>query len=246
MRGVYEKILKNILCLLLISAFLCPSPPAAADLGLRVTEEYYYIAEEEGKLRAYAFARVENIGRDMLTVKSGLFEVLADDGSVLAFDDTPAFYAAAYLKPGEYGYVKGCAELDERAAEKAAGFRFSAEPELYKERAYTERFPCAGVYEEDVIYGRWLSYDYMQVTFTNPKDEVLYDLEAVMILRAADGTILNIGYAFMGLFNDAGLHPGSTVTLRDINSAGLQAACEEKGYAPAQVEALAYREVYAF
>lgn len=236
---------KYIACILILilSAAVC-MPAAAAGRGLTVVSENVVIEEKDDGVNVFVFARLTNTSKDTVTLDTGLFEVKDTAGNLIGTDDAPAVYAAKYLKLNEQGYLRACVSLEGFKKEQIGACTLTVNGKVYKGRARIERFACEPVYEEDVVYGGWLTYDYMGATVTNNTDAVLYDLETVFALCDKDGKILNIGYAFMGLLNDIGLHPGSTVTMRDINADTVQAAYTASGDVPAYVDAIAYREIY--
>lgn len=235
---------RHILILLLLLALL-PLPGRAEWEPFTVTGKNVLVEETKDGVNVYVFARLENRGRDTVSFESGLFEVRNKAGALLGTDEYPAIFAAKYLPAGAYGYLRAHVELEGVTAAEIGECTLTVEGKAYKGRAFIERFDCEAAYEEDVVYGGWLTYDYMEVTVTNRTDAVLYDLEAVIALCSEDGTVLNVGYAFLGMLNDVGLHPGSTVTMRDINSDGVRAAYTQAGYEVAYMDAIVYTEKYS-
>lgn len=236
---------KHISLMLMLALLIAlPGQSLAVIRGLTVISENNVIEETTDGVNVYVFARLKNTKNETVAFDSGLFEVRDINGALLGFDDAPAVFAAKYMKFNEEGYLRACVSLEGINKEQIGACTLTVQGKDYNGRARTERFDCEPLYEEDVVYGGFLTYDYMGATVTNNTGRVLYDLEAVFALCDEDGKILNIGYAFMGLLNDIGLHPGATVTMRDINAASLQAAYTAAGDTPARVEAIAYTEIY--
>ena len=229
---------------ILILVSLLPVPARAAGRGLIVSSKNVVVTEEKDGVTVYAFARLENNARNAVTFDSGRFDVYSTAGELLGTDDKPAVYAAKYLSFGEYGYLKAYVSLENVAPAEIGECALTVEGKEYKGRAKIERYACAPVYEEGVVYGGWLTYDYMGADVTNGTEQVLYDVEAVFALLGEDGTIWNIGYAFLGVLNDVGLYPGSTVRLRDINSCAVQEAYKNAGQEISSLDAIVYREIY--
>ena len=238
-----KKKLTLILTFLLLTALL-PHRAQAVMSRVEVFAKTVLIEEKEDSVNVFVFARLENTGRTDMTFDSGRFDVYDKKGELLGSDEYPAVFAAKYLRPGEHGFLRAYVELEGVTPEQIGETELSVDCQNYKGKSRIDRFDCTPAYEKDVVYGGWLTYDYMGVTVTNRTDSVLYDLEAVIVLYDKEDHILNIGYAFMGMLNDVGLHPGGTVTLRDINSESMQAAYTKAGYTAAYMEGIAYTEVY--
>ena len=233
-----------LMLLMLLFTALMPLTAQAAGNPFLITGKNVIVEEVKDGVNVYVFARLENRGKKTLSFESGRFDVYNKEGELLGSDEHPAVFAAKYLTREKYGYLRAYVSLEGVKAEEIGECTLTVEGKEYKGKAKIVRLDCETQYEENVRYGGWLTYDYMGVKVTNNTDAVLYDMEAVIVLCAEDGTILNIGYAFMGLLNDIGLHPGSTVTMRDINADSMQEAYKKAGYEVSYMDAIVYVEIY--
>lgn len=139
-----------------------------------------------------------------------------------------------YLEPGEYAYV--CESIYDDALDTAevADCQFSIKAvddgEEYEKLASEAKIHFEPDEEDD---------NYVDVTFTNTTDEILYDYEIVAALYDQNGGLLFINTEMV---SGIGVHPGSTITVRlYIYEDILMYFCRE-GLTPTTVDALVYCE----
>ncbi len=101
----------------------------------------------------------------------------------------------------------------------------------------TYRFSCTTSYEPNVEE-KYRTRNYMYATFTNDTQETVYNIEIVLALLDAEENILYMDKE--SLYNDVGVAPGSTITIRKDVSSSFIEYFEINDLVPATVDAIAY------
>lgn len=139
-----------------------------------------------------------------------------------------------YLEPGEYAYVRENIYDDALDTAEVADCKFSIRAvdngEEYEKLTSEAKIHFEPDEEDD---------NYVDVTFTNTTDEILYDYKIVAALYDQNGELLFINTEMV---SGIGVHPGSTITVRlYIYEDILMYFCRE-GLTPTTVDALVYCE----
>lgn len=230
-----RKILVFALCLLMmLSSF------AMAEGAITVSQEVFKVVETSyGSTYGYLFAKIENTGDAPISVGSGTLAVFDAAGTILETSDYVSCYPYnAVLQPGEYVYVDNTVYFDDGVTVDTVGeYQFAAKPYDYEGYTYV-KFPC-----EAVLALGESEYDsnYVDVTFTNTTDAILYDFDVLTAMFDADGNIVNVDYTWE---SSVGVHPGSTVTIKVWQDSTVIDDLKAKGITPASVDAMVYYEIY--
>ncbi len=226
--------MKKILALCLVLMLVASMGSAFAAGKLSVDQENFYVIPGYS-LYGYAYAKVTNVGDKPIVVNTALLEIYNADGDALTSTD---YYSdpAKYLQPDEYTYVRLYDEIEDAEAADVDDYMLTVTGKADSDYV-TKRFPCVTSYEADVDEG-YSTYDYMYATFTNDTDETVYGIYAVLALLDAEGNILYV--TTDGFYNDIGLTPGSSVTLREYVDSDFVDYFEKNGLEPATVDAIAY------
>lgn len=217
--------------LLMTAAF---AEEAAPEAKITVVEQRFINMEDDG--RGFFFAKVQNTGdaAGYADYKGNIVLFDADGNIILTENYVHTKPSDVYLAPGEYAYV--CESIYDDALDTAevADCKFSIRAvdngEEYEKLTSEAKIHFEPDEEDD---------NYVDVTFTNTTDEILYDYEIVAALYDQNGGLLFINTEVV---SGIGVHPGSTITVRlYIYEDILMYFCRE-GLTPTTVDALVYCE----
>lgn len=229
--------MKKIAALVLALVMILSATSSFAAGKLRVEQENFHVVPFYGTY-GYCYAKVANVGDKPIKVNTGLLEIFNADGDALTSTDYYDGYAE-YLAPGEYTYVSLYDEVEDVEPSAVADYMLTITGKA--DNDYTiRRFPCTSSYEANVQDGYW-TYNYMYATYTNDTDKPVYGISLVMALLDAEGNILYIEDD--DLYNERGLMPGSSMTIRKDVSSSFMEYFEKNGLVPASVDAFAFVKV---
>ena len=236
---VEDEIMKRFIAMLLIlcSALLMTAAFAeetAPEAKITVVEQRFINMEDDG--RGFFFAKVQNTGdaAGYVDYKGNIVASDAEGNIILTENYVSTAPDEVYLEPGEYAYVRENIYDDALDTAEVADCKFSIravdDGEEYEKLASEAKIHFEPDEEDD---------NYVDVTFTNTTDEILYDYEIVAALYDQNGELLFINTEVV---SGIGVHPGSTITVRlYIYEDILMYFCRE-GLTPTTVDALVYCE----
>ena len=218
-----------MLCSLLMTAALAEE--AAPKAQITVVEQRFINMDDDG--RGFYFAKVQNTGdaAGYADYKGNLVLFDADGNIILTENYVHTKPSDVYLAPGEYAYV--CENIYDDAIDESAvaDCKFSIKA-VDDGEEYDKIVSEAKIhYEEDD--------NYVDVTFTNTTDEILYDYEIVAAMYDQNGELLFVSAETV---SGIGVHPGSTVTIRLYMSEDVVMYLYREGLTPTTVDALVYCE----
>ena len=216
---------------LILAALLCIPAFAAAELTVTDATLFIYDDDDDG----YFFAVVENTGDAPAYYRSGVLEILDDDGNAFI---TKNYVSSSpygiYLEPGDSAYVRESIWDKTLLETKVGGYNFTVTTDTWGTK-YRE-IPC----DAEFYYSTESTYDNeMFVTFTNDSDDLLHDIAIVAALYDEDDTLL---YVYSTSYGNIAIHPGGTITIMlDVNSA-LAKHLNAYDYTPVRIVGLVYAE----
>lgn len=217
--------------LLMTAAFAEETAPEAK---ITVMEQRFINMEDDG--RGFFFAKVQNTGdaAGYADYKGNIVLFDADGNIILTENYVHTKPSDVYLAPGEYAYV--CESIYDDAIDESAvaecqfSIRAVDNGEEYEKLTSEAKIHFEPDEEDD---------NYVDVTFTNTTDEILYDYEMVAALYDQNGGLLFINTEMV---SGIGVHPGSTITVRlYIYEDIVMYFCREN-LTPTTVDALVYCE----
>ena len=224
-----KKTIALIAALLLITACTC----TLAEGKLSVTSKNVIIYS--GKDSGVFVGRVENTGDAPIYYDNGKLVIFSEDDDILATEDY--IYSCpsdVLLNPGEYTYVYDFLWSSPLKNAKLGDVKFSVTSDS---RGYRyETIPATAVID---MPGSSSYSNYVDVTFTNTGDDVLYGVYVVCAMMDADDNVIFVN---RNNYDTLGVHPGSTVTLKMYIDADLVNYYEANGIKPAKVDAMVYTE----
>lgn len=230
-----RRIITVVLALVLLVSVV---PFQASAAGKMVTTQENVVLTDSWGISCYCFARVLNVGDKPAAYSAGLFEAYDANGDAVASDSYLDVYGEV-LAPGEYCYVRTYSDIDDSKYSVADvdDYMLTVTGSSAGERT-TRRFPCAAEWKPDTAVGKYMTYNYMEATFTNDTDETIFDLGVTMALLDDNGNILYVNCK--NFYDEIGVAPGSTVVVRiDVGDDILEANAAN-GITPTQVDAYAF------
>ena len=222
-----------MLCSLLTMAALAEETAPKAQIT--VVEQRFINMDDDG--RGFYFAKVQNTGNaaGYVDYKGNIVLFDADGNIILTENYVHTKPSDVYLAPGEYAYV--CENIYDDAIDESpvADCKFSIKAvddgEEYAKIASEAKIHYEPDEEDD---------NYVDVTFTNTTDEILYDYKIVAAMYDQNGELLFINAETV---SGIGVHPGSTVTIRLYISEDIVMYFYREGLTPTTVDALVYCEL---
>lgn len=223
--------MKRAIAFALCALLILSAMPAWAEGKLTVTSKNAFIYS--GKDSGVFVARVENTGDAPIYYDDGQLVIFSADDEILTTENyVYSSPGSLLLGPGEYTYVYEF--LWDSALEDAAieDVKFSVSGDT---RGYEyEMIPS----EAEIAISGGNSYDnYVNVTFTNETDEVLYGAYVVCALEDKNGEVVFVG---RNGYDSLGVHPGGTVTVKMYIDADLIDYYEDNGIEPAAADSMVY------
>lgn len=216
---------------LILAALLCI--PAFAEGELSITEETLFIYDDDDD--GYFFAKVENTGDAPTYCRSGVLEILDDDGNAFITKNyVSATPYGVYLEPGESAFIRESIWDKSLLETHVSGYNFTTKTDTYGTKYHT--IPC----DAEFYYSTDSTYDnQMFVTFTNESDELLHDFTVVAALYDADGMLL---YVYSSNYGNLAIHPGGTITVMLDVSSLIAKHLNTYEFTPVRVEGRVYVE----
>ena len=216
---------------LILAALLCLS--AFADAELTITEETLFIYDNDDD--GYFFAKVENTGDAPTYYRTGVLEILDDDGNAFITKNyVSSSPYGVYLEPGESAYVRDSIWDKALLDTHVSGYNFTVTPDTWGTKY--RHIPC----DAEFYYSTDSTYDNdMFVTFSNDSDDLLHDIAIVAALYDENDTLL---YVYSTSYGNIAIHPGGTITIMlDINGT-LCKHLNAYEYTPVRIEGFVYAE----
>lgn len=222
-----------MLCLLLTTAAFAEETAPKAQIT--VVEQRFITMEDDG--RGFFFAKVQNTGdaAGYADYKGNIVLFDADGNIILTENYVHTKPSDVYLAPGEYAYV--CENIYDDALDESAvaDCKFSIKAvddgEEYVKLTSEAKIHYEPDEEDD---------NYVDVTFTNTTDEIIYDYEIVAAMYDQNGELLFINAEMM---SGIGVHPGSTITVRMYIDEDIVMYFYREGLTPTTVDSLVYCEL---
>ena len=222
---------KLIVLLLVLSIMLCTAV-AVAEGKLTVTSKNVII--KIGDDSGIFVARVENTGDKPVYFDNGKLVIFsADDDILVSSNYISSSPSSILLNPGEYTYCYDFLWDSALEGAKLGDIKFSASSD---NRGYSYNQLPATAELELPGTGDW-TYNYVNVTFTNTTDEILYGAYVVAAITDEEGNLI---YVDRNNYDSIGVHPGSTVTIKLYIDRDYITYYETYGIKLANVEALVY------
>ena len=224
---------------LVLAMLMVMSAAAVAEGALSVTKETYKIVETDYGTYGYLFVKVENTGDAPIALGNGTLAVFDADNAILETSDYISGRPYnAIIEPGDYVYMEDTTYFDDGITAANVGqYMLSVKPYEYEGDSFV-KIPCEAVLNMGV---ETYDSDYIDVTFTNTTDSVLYGYEIVTAMYDAAGNLVNVDYDW---YSNVGIHPGATVTLKVYQDSTVLEALEAENNLPATVDAYVYYELY--
>ena len=187
-----------------------------------------------GKDSGIFVARVENTGEEPIYYDNGKLVIFSEDDDILA---TESYISSSpdsiLLNPGDYTYLYEFLWSSPLKNAKLGDIKFSVSSDT---RGYSyDQIPATA--ELEMPGSGSFSYNYVNVTFTNTTDEILYGSYVVCAILDPDDNVI---YVDRDRYSNLGIHPGSTVTLKMFIDSDVIDYYETNNIKPAKVEALVY------
>ncbi len=223
--------MKKLIALVSVLLVIACCGTCLAEGKLTVTSKNVIIYP--GKDSGVLVARVENTGDAPIYYDNGKLVIFSESDDILATENyVYSSPSDVLLNPGEYTYVYEFLWSSPLKNAKLGDIKFSVTSDT---RGYSyDKIPATAVI--DMPGSNTLS-NYVNVTFTNTSDEILYGAYVVCAMMDADD---NIVFVNRNNYDNLGIHPGSTVTLKMYIDSDLVNYYEANGIQPTKVDALVY------
>lgn len=198
--------MKKFFTFMLVAVLTFCVASALAEGKLTVTSKNVII--KIGDDSGIFVAKVENTGDEPIYYDNGKLVIFSADDDILVSESY--IYSSPsniFLKPGEYTYCYDFLWDSTLKNAKIGDIKFSVTSDTsgYK----YEQIPSTAVLE--LPGNKLFTYNYVNVTFTNTTDEILYGAYVVAAITDNDN---NIVYVDRQNYESIGIHPGSTVTVK--------------------------------
>lgn len=198
--------MKKFFTFMLVAVLTFCVASALAEGKLTVTSKNVII--KIGDDSGIFVAKVENTGDEPIYYDNGKLVIFSADDDILV--SKSYIYSSPsniFLKPGEYTYCYDFLWDSTLKNAKIGDIKFSVTSDTsgYK----YEQIPSTAVLE--LPGNKLFTYNYVNVTFTNTTDEILYGAYVVAAITDNDN---NIVYVDRQNYESIGIHPGSTVTVK--------------------------------
>lgn len=223
--------MKKLTALILSVILVCFYAAGLADAAFTVTSQSTYVYP--GKDTGAYFARVENTGDTGAYFGDGKLTLLNEQNEkLLSVDYISANPYGIWLEPGEAAYVSeylwGTALLNASV--------FDAQLSVQKgEYGYTyKKIPLEAEIDmpEDQAYENFIN-----VTFTNTTDEILFGGAIVCAMMDAQDNLI---FVSTNTYDTIGVHPGSTITAKLYVDYDMALYFQTNNIKPARAEAILY------
>ena len=195
-----------VVILIVLFSLCCVECICLADGSLTVTSKNLII--KPGKDSGMFIGIVENTGDQPIYYDNGKLVVFSEDDDILATDNyVYSSPSDILLQPGEYTYVYEFLWSSPLKNAKIGDIKFSVTSDT-RGKSYNQLPSTADL---ELPGSGSFQYNYVNVTFTNTTDEIIYGAYVVCAIMDQDD---NIVYVDRDSYNNLGIHPGSTVTVK--------------------------------
>ncbi|MBR1408768.1 MAG: hypothetical protein IJ573_07735 [Clostridia bacterium] len=220
-----------VLFSMILLSLLCLSASAEGKLKVTSKNTIIYTGKDSGVF----LAKVENTGDAPVYYDNGKLVIFSEDDEIL---DTEDYISSSpsdlLLNPGEYTYVYEFLWSSSLKNAKLGDIKFSVSSD---NRGYSyKQIPSTAVI--DMQQNNSYS-NYVDVTFTNTGDEVLYGAYVVCAMLDNEDNVIFVN---RNSYDNLGVHPGSTVTIKMYIDSDLIDYYGATGIKPAKVDSLVYTE----
>ncbi len=221
--------------LVVFLALLCLIPSFAfAEGELTVTQKNLIVFDDDDT--GWFYARVENTGDEPIYSDSGSLVLFTPDDEILLTESyvrtSPSYML---LNPGEYAYVSSFL-WDSALEDNEVGdvkFSIGEDDDGYE----YETIPSEAEMDLEGVD----SYEnYINVTFTNSTDEILYDFAICVAMTDTNGDLV---FVDSDSTSTIGLHPGSSMTIKVYVDNDLMTYYDAHGITPAAVDSYIVRSI---
>lgn len=223
--------MKKLTALILSVLLICSAATGLAEAVFTVTSQSAYVYPEKDT-GAY-FARVENTGDTGAYFGDGKLELFKGGNEKLtSVDYISSNPYGIWLEPGESTYVSEYLWGSEllRATVSDAKLSVAAGEYGYRYR----KLPL----EAEIEMPDGQAYEnYVNVTFTNTTDEIIYGGAIVCALLDAEGKVI---FVSTNSYDTIGVHPGSTITAKLYVDYDMALYFQTNNIEPARAEAVLY------
>jgi len=185
-----------------------------------------------GKDSGVLVGKVENTGDEPIYYDNGKLVIFSEDDDILVTENyVSSCPDSILLQPGESAYFYEFLWSSPLKNAKIGDVKFSVASDT---RGYKyDQLPASAEIEMPASD----SYNYVNVTFTNTTDEVIYGVYVVSAMTDADDNVI---FVERNSYNNLGVHPGSTVTLKMYIDSDLINYYESNNIRPTGVDARIY------
>lgn len=224
--------MKKLVAFMLVVILAFCTAVAVAEGKLTVTSKNAII--KIGNDSGIFVARVENTGDESIYYDNGKLVIFSADDDVLVSGNY--IYSSpsdVLLKPGEYTYCYDFLWDSSLKNAKIGEIKFSVTSNT-RGNNY-EQIPATAVL--DLSGNESFTYNYVNVTFANTTDDILYGAYVVTAITDDEN---NLVYVDRQDYDNMGIHPGSTVTVKMYIDSDYINYYEINGIKLANVEARVY------
>ena len=224
--------MKKLVAFMLVVILAFCTAVAVAEGKLTVTSKNAII--KIGNDSGIFVARVENTGDESIYYHNGKLVIFSADDDVLVSGNY--IYSSpsdVLLKPGEYTYCYDFLWDSSLKNAKIGEIKFSVTSNT-RGNNY-EQIPATAVL--DLSGNESFTYNYVNVTFANTTDDILYGAYVVTAITDDEN---NLVYVDRQDYDNMGIHPGSTVTVKMYIDSDYINYYEINGIKLANVEARVY------
>lgn len=198
--------MKKFIALMLVFVLAFCTAAAVAEGKLTVTDKNAIIPIDSES--GIFVAKVENTGDEPLYYDNGKLVIFSADDDILVSENyIYSLPSDILLKPGEYTYCYDMLWNSALKNAKIGDIKFSVTSN--SRGSDYEKFSAEAVLELPNTDS--YSNNYVNVTFTNTTDDILYGAYIVVAMHDAEGNLI---YVNRNDCDNIGIHPGSTVTMK--------------------------------
>lgn len=201
---------------------------------LTVVEENFYVREGYWSQEGYYLAKVQNDNDVAVFLSNGSMVLKDAQDNEIGQAEYLGNTGSCYLEPGEATFISMYADINEGDVVESYAVNLSTSLQSYQSPDTSLDVSAAELRVKEEEYG---TYYYTAATITNPTEESLANISAVLAVRASDGKLIDLSTS--GLYQNE-LAAGSTITLVDVLDSRTAEYCANNGITPEQVEALAW------
>jgi hypothetical protein len=223
-----------------MAAMLMPAALSAGKMTLE-KEAFLVVPSYGTTIYGYYFAEIQNTGDAVLGLQDAVLILLGKEGAELRKREWFNSYPQV-INPGESAYISVYDYLDtEEVNDEIASYSFdikaSTQPSI-KTTMYT-----VGDAAYQLEQGDYSNSAYVTALIKNETDAPCYNINAVIVLRDAEGELL---YVDSTTLYGAGIPAGSEILMRMEVTSDIVDHFVNQDIEPASVEVLAYTEEHTY